>query len=279
MTHVIASDNGPNSKTKGESIMIPVTVIECPPLKAASVVLYKKSGYGLAVSFQILAEKLDKELEKRISVPKKTNKKIGDVKPEDFEDLRILVFTQPKLTGLGKKKPELFEIAVGGSKEEKLNFAKEKLGKEIDVKEIFAEGQHVDIHSVTKGKGLHGPVKRHGIGLKSHKSEKSRRAAVLGSEGDSKVRFYAHQAGQTGYHMRTEYNKWILKIAEPKDINPKGDFIRYGVAKNTVVLLKGSIGGASKRLIRMNLPIRPNRKIPKEAPAIEYISLASRQGR
>lgn len=278
MTHIMANDNRPNSKTKGSSIMIPATVIECPPIKVALVALYKKRGYGLAASSHIFAEKLDKELARKISAAKKSGKKISEIKPEDFEELRIAAYTQPKLTSIGKKKPELFEIALGGSKEEKLNFAKENLGKEISVADVFSEGQQVDAHSITKGKGLQGPVKRHGIGLKPHKSEKSRRAAVLGSEGDSKVRFYAHQSGQTGCHMRTEYNKWLLKIGEPKQINPKGGFIKYGELKNTFVLLKGSVGGPAKRIVRLNHPIRPNRKIPKDAPPVEYISLASRQG-
>jgi large subunit ribosomal protein L3 len=278
MTHIIADDNRPNSKIKGKPINMAVTVIECPPLKAASVVLYKKTGYGLAVSSQIVSEKLDKELSKRISMPKKAKKKLDDIKPEDFDDLRIVVYTQPKLTNIGKKAPELFEVGVGGSKEEKLNFAKEKLGKEITINDVFSEGEQVDIHSVTRGKGLQGPVKRHGIGLKSHKSEKSRRAAVLGSEGDAKVRFYAHQSGQTGYHLRTEYNKWLLKIGEPKDVNPKGDFLRYGNVKNPIIILKGSVGGPKKRLIRFNHSIRSNYKIPKEAPSIRHISLKSKQG-
>ncbi len=280
MTHLIVSDNRPTSKTNGESISMPVTVIECPPLKVASVVLYKKSGYGVDVSSQILADKLDKELSKKISVPKKPKKKkLDDIKPDDFDDLRILVYTQPKMTGIGKKRPELFELAIGGKKEDKLSFAKERIGKEISVNEVFAEGQQVDIHSVTKGKGLQGPVKRHGIGLKSHKSEKSRRAGVLGSEGDAKVRFYSHQSGQHGYHLRTEYNKWLLKIGEAKDANPKGDFLRYGKLNSTIVLVKGSLPGPAKRLVRFNLAIRPTRKIPKDAPAIELISTQSKQGR
>lgn len=278
MTHIMATDNKATTLTKGKQISIPVTVIECPPLKVASLILYKKSGYGSAVSSQIIYEKLDKELSKKISLPKKPSKKIDDIKPEDFEDLRLLVYTQPKLTGIGKKKPELFEVAVGGKKEDQLAFAKEKLGKEITVQEVFTEGNQVDTHSVTIGKGLQGPVKRHGIGLKASKSEKSRRAAVLGTEGDSKVRYTAHQSGQTGYHRRTEYNKWLLKISKPEEVSPKGDFIRYGKMKNTVVLLKGSIGGPSKRLIRFNHSIRPNYKIPKEAPAVRHISQASKQG-
>jgi len=278
MTHVIATDNRPTSHTKGEQISIPVTVIECPPIKVASVILYKKAGYGSVVSSQILSEKLDTELSRKISMPKKAKKKIDDIKPEDFDDLRILVYTQPKLTGINKKKPDVFEVALGGKKEDKLNFAKEKLGTEVSINDVFAEGNQVDIHSVTKGKGLQGPVKRHGIGLKSHRSEKSRRAAVLGSEGDAKVRFYAHQSGQCGYHLRTDYNKWLLKIGEAKEADANGGFIRYGKLNTTIALIKGSVGGASKRLIRFNHAIRPTTKIPKESPSIEMISTKSKQG-
>jgi len=279
MTHLTVEDNRPKSETKGTPIVLPATIIECPPLKMASIILYKKKGYGIPASSQIISEKNDKELGKTISLPKKVTKKIDDVKPEDFDDLRILVYTQPKLTSLGKKKPEVFELAIGGKKEEKLAFAKEKLGKEITINDVFTEGNQVDIHSVTKGKGLQGPVKRHGIGLKSHKSEKGRRAGVLGTEGDSKVRFYAHQSGQHGYHLRTEYSKWLLKITEADKVNPTGGFVRYGKVMNNVVLLKGSVGGAAKRLIRFNQAIRPDKKLPKEAPALEKISTISRQRR
>ena len=38
------------------------------------------------------------------------------------------------------------------------------------------------------------------------------------------------QAGQTGYHQRTEYNKRLLKIGDnPDEINPKGGFLNYGL--------------------------------------------------
>jgi large subunit ribosomal protein L3 len=264
--------------TKGQIIIVPATVVECPPLKAIGVVLYKNSIHGSYASSQILAEKIDNELKKKISIPKKANKK--EAKPEDCDDVRLLVYTQPKLTGTGKKKPEIFEIAMGGKKEDKLKLAMEKLGKEINVNEVLAEGQQVDIHSVSKGKGLQGPVKRDGIGLKSHKSEKSRRRAVIGIEGEGKVAVGAHQDGQLGYHTRTEYNKWVMKIGEdPKDVNPKGGFIRFGNLKNSYVLLKGSVPGPSKRLIRINTALRPNTKLPKEAFPVEIISRESRQRR
>ncbi|MCK5630480.1 MAG: 50S ribosomal protein L3, partial [Nanoarchaeota archaeon] len=64
----------------------------------------------------------------------------------------------PSLTGIGKKKPEMFEIAVGGNKEDQLNYAKSMLGKEINVADVFKGGQQLDIHAITKGKGVQGPV-------------------------------------------------------------------------------------------------------------------------
>ncbi len=278
MTHVEVNDNRPASMTKGENIMIPATVIECPPMKVAGIVFYKNSIYGPIVYSQILADKLDNDLKKVISIPKSAKKK--EVKAEDCDDLKILVYTQPKMTGIGKKRPELFEIGLGGKKEDKIKFATEKLGKEIFANEVLSEGQQVDVHAVSKGKGLQGPVKRDGISLKSHKSQKSRRHSVLGIEGEGKVAFGAHQDGQLGYHTRTEYNKWVMKIGtDPKDVNPKGGFVRFGNLKNQYILIKGSVPGASKRIIRINAAIRPNTKLPKEALPIEYISNISRQKR
>ncbi len=278
MTHLIVSDNRPHSKNKGKEMVMPVTIIECPPLKIASAVFYKKNAYGLYPYSQVMNEKLDKELARTITLPKKITKKIEDIKPEEFEAMKVVVYTQPRMTGIGKKKPEIFEVAVGGSKQEQLAFAKDKLGKEIIVTEVFKEGNLVDTHSITIGKGHQGPVKRHGVALKSHKAEKSRRAAVLGPEGYAKVNFKAHQAGQMGYHQRTEYNKWVVKIGSPSDIAPKGGLLHFGKLKNSYILLKGSVGGPKKRLIRINAAIRPNSSVPKDAPKIEYMSNSSQQG-
>ena len=38
----------------------------------------------------------------------------------DFDDLRLLIHSNPKNSSSGTKKPKLLEIAIGGSKEEKL---------------------------------------------------------------------------------------------------------------------------------------------------------------
>lgn len=278
MTHCTIIDNRKFSTTKGQEISIPVTIVECPPLKVASIRLYKKDNHGLKLTSEFLAENIDKEMNRKISLPKKV-KPLADIKPEDFDELRVEVYTQPKLTGIGSKKPSIFELAIGGSSEEKINYAKDILGKEVNVSDVFQAGESLDAKSVTKGKGFQGVVKRLGVGLRSHKSEKGIRKAVLGPEGYGKVLFSAPQAGKMGYHQRTHYNSWLVSIGDkPEEINSDGGFINYGVVKNNYMLIKGSIAGPKKRLVKLTKPMR-EAIAPKEAPSIKFISKQSQQGR
>jgi large subunit ribosomal protein L3 len=276
MTHVIATDNHPTSITKNEDIQIPVTVLECPPVKIAAILVYKQDAYGMHCTGQINAEKLDKEAGRTIILPKKAGKPVNT---KDISDIRVLAFTQPKFTTIGKKTPEFFELGIGGAKpEDKLAYAQGLLGKEIKITDVFTDGQIVDTISVTKGKGYQGPVKRFGIALRSHKSEKTKRGPGSLGPWHGFRGFRSPHAGQTGFQQRTEHNKRILKISDDvTQINPKGGFVRYGVVKNQYVLFKGSIGGASKRLITFMIPKRPLPKMSKEPPAITYISLSSKQ--
>lgn len=281
MTHLLTVNNIKASRTKGEEISCPVTVIECPPLKVAGIKVYTKTSYGLKPTTQINSKTLDKELvERKITKPKKFNEdQLAKLTANDFDSLFLIVYTQPKLIDL-KKKPEIFEVAIGGSKEDQLNYAKEKLGKEITVKDVFGEGNQVDIHSVTRGHGFQGPMRRFGISKRRHKSEKSiRNPATLGAWcGQGHFMYRVSHAGQHGYHTRTEYNKQILKIGDkPEEINVKGGYPHYGIVKNQFVMLRGSVGGAAKRLIRFNAAIRPNHHITKEAPQITFTSLGSKQ--
>jgi len=59
MTHTIVTDNRPTSITKNEDIQVPVTVLECPPIKIAAILLYKKDAYGEHCVGQINTDKLD----------------------------------------------------------------------------------------------------------------------------------------------------------------------------------------------------------------------------
>ncbi|MBN2420878.1 50S ribosomal protein L3 [Candidatus Woesearchaeota archaeon] len=281
MTHVLIVNNVKASRTKGEEISAPVTIIECPPLKVAGIKVYTNTSYGLKPKTQINAKNVDKELvERKISNPKKHNEEnLAKLTEKDFDSLSLVVYTQPKLINL-KKKPEIFEISIGGSKEDQLSYAKEKLGKEIAVSDVFAEGNQVDIHSVTKGHGFQGPMRRFGITKRRHKSEKSiRNPGSLGSWcGQGHYMYRIAHAGQHGYHTRTEYNKQILKIGDkPDEVNVSGGYLHYGNVKNHFIMLRGSVGGTAKRLIRFNTATRPNHKITKEAPQITFISTGSKQ--
>src|SRR3989338_5666973 len=109
MTHIMIIDNKKTSLTKGEEIFCPVTVIECPPIKVAGIRFYNKTIHGLFPASEIYSDNLDKELARKIIMPKK-KKSIEDIK--EFDDLRMIIYTQPKLTTIGKKKPELFEMGL-----------------------------------------------------------------------------------------------------------------------------------------------------------------------
>ena len=170
MVSAQVKDNTEHSMTKGKKIVIPITIIECPPMKIFSVRFYKDGKVGK----EVLAENLDKELKKKVKLPKTKKGNLEEIKIEDYEDVRVICYSVVKNSGI-KKTPDLTEIGLTGSVEEKFNFVKENITKEISVLDIFEKSQLVDIRGLTKGYGLQGPVKRFGITLKSHKSEKGRR--------------------------------------------------------------------------------------------------------
>jgi large subunit ribosomal protein L3 len=195
--------------------------------------------------------------------------------------ISLIVHTNPKSSSVGKKKPEVMEIIVSGEIPGAFDKAYSLLGKQVNVNDTFAEGEQLDIFSVTTGKGWQGSVKRFGVkvgGKRYNKTEKVKRKAMsLGPKSPRKVQHTVPQHGQMGFQNRCDYNKWLLKIANPKDILVKGGFVNYGEPKNTILLIKGSIPGPKKRLIRMRKSIRPSDKIPKQAPEISYISRESKQ--
>lgn len=278
MTHLIITDNRRTSTTKGMGVSCPATIIECPPIRIASIRFYKNSDLGKKLTYEVFSDNLDKELARAMILPKKIKATIDSV--NDFDDITVLAYTNPSKTNVGRKKPEVLELGLGGSKDDKLAFAKDSLGKDFSVSDIFKEGSQLDFHVITKGKGYQGPVKRFGVSIRRHKSEKTKRGpGTLGgwiSQGHFMYRV-AH-AGKMGYHMRTEYNKWLLKIGtKPEEATPKGGFLHYGNLKNPYIIVKGSIGGPAKRLVRFNAATRQNKKIPQEAPAVQYISTESKK--
>jgi len=281
MTHAFIIDYRPTSTTSGREVIMPVSVIETPPIKIAAVRAYEKTISGLQTTGEIWAEKLDSELSKRLPLNKKNKKKNWNFLKE-ADEIRILVYTQPKLvTSIPKKIPEIREMRVsGGNYEEQVEYAKKILGKELKVNDAVTEGDMLDIIAVTKGKGFQGHVKRWGVKLLTHKNSKHRRMiGTAGSWHPNWIQATVPQAGQMGYHQRTEYNKRILKIGEKgEDINPTGGFPHYGLVRNSYLLIHGSIPGPTKRLISMRDAIRYKRGVEVEKPDISYISTTSQQG-
>lgn len=280
MAHVKFVDNSPTSTTKGEIISVPVTILDVPKIKILAIRLYginKRNQKNCVM--QITTDKFDKELSRKIFLPKKAKSLEEQLKKaeemlQDIVDVDVLVYTLPKGRA-GKKKPEIFEIGIGGTDvKAKFEYAKSILGKEISVKDVIKPGDQVDVVAVTKGKGFQGVIKRIGGKLQPEKTSATIRGiAVIGADVPRKVSWRVPMAGQMGFHTRTELNKQVLKIGENgSEVTPKAGFLSYGVISGEYMILRGSIPGATKRLVRMRLAVRPNKKIPNKAPEIIWIS-------
>jgi len=259
MMSAYVKDDTVDSMTKGKKIAIPVTILECPPLKIFSVRFYKNNK----VSKEVIGEGLEKELKKKVKIPKTNKKKIEDVKQEDYDDIKLLVYSQVKKTGI-KKTPDLIEIGLTGeSIEEKINFVKENLNKEISVSDVFENGQLIDIKGLTKGQGLSGPVKRFGITLKQSKSEKGRRRpGSLGPWHPARVTFRAPQAGQLGMFTRSIYNNKIIALGNSLDDYGKKlkGIKNFGNIKTDYIIVRGSVQGPAKRQLVITTPLRESKK-------------------
>ena len=282
MTNIGVIDNFSNTLTKGTQINVPVTIVECPPIKILSLKLYSYDDReNLQIVKEITANIKDKHISRKLKVSKKQNEilKIDEVlkliQEKEVCEVRVKVLTQPSLvSSLGKKKPEIIELTASGNIEESTKFIYEKLGLEVKLSDVFKGGELVDSHGITKGKGFQGAVKRFGVKLTSHKSEKKRRhAGNVGAWTPHRVLTTQPLPGQLGFFKRCEWNKWILKVSQNVDeINPKEGILNYGVVKNEFMLVKGSLAGSKKRLITFIRATRVNKKYPKIAPEITYIN-------
>ena len=252
MKSVLVKDNTQHSMTKGKSIILPVTIVECPPMKLYSIRFYKNRK----VAGEIISPSLDKELIRKIKMPKlNKGKEIAD-----FDDVRIIAYSVAKKTGI-KKTPDMLEIGLKGNAAEKLEFAKSLMNREIEFEEFFDKNQSVDMHCVTKGHGFSGAVKRFGIQFRPHKSEKGvRRPGSLGPWHPARVTFMAPMAGQLGFFTRVKYNNKIINIG--KELNE--EFLHYGFVKTHYAMIKGSVHGPCKRAVVLTSVLKPTKIAAKE---------------
>ena len=289
MTHVIMVDDHKDSPTEGKEIMVPVTVIEIPAMKIAAIRAYARDTYGKHAFTECWADQLDSVLSRRITTPGEYDHKIAQKKFAEavaagmVAEIYVLAYTQPEIiSGVPKKVPDLMEIKIsGGDLAKQYEFALGLLGNEVSLETVVQSGSYADITAITTGKGTQGPAKRWGTALRKRKHSvggKERHIGTLGPWNPHHVRWQVPQSGQMGYQQRTEFNKRILKIGENgAEITPKGGFLHYGVLKNPYVLVKGSIPGPTKRLVRIRPAIRLGEHVIR-TPAIQFLSVQSKQG-
>jgi len=257
MGTALVKDSTDKSMTQGKKIYIPVTILETPNMKVYSVRFYKD---GKVLKEVVVSA--DKELKRVVLLPKQP-KNLEQETPKEFEDVRLIVHSLPNQTSI-KKSPDLIELSIEAK--DKLAFAKSLVGKEISIKD-FLKYSLLDTRGLTKGKGLVGPVKRMGIGLKFHKSEKGvRRPGSLGPWHPAHTSFRVAQAGQLGMFTRVHYNNKVISsgtIAE-KNINPKSGFRNYGNIMSSYIILKGSVQGPQKRQLLLTPSFRPTKMMAKK---------------
>lgn len=288
MTHIIMTDDIPNSLTSGMEISVPVTIMEAPPMRVAAIRVYNNTTYGANAIAEVWTTELDKELNRAMTVPKKHDLPTALAKIEHLikdgvaKDLRVIMYTLPeKVTGIPKKKPEIMENNIGGTDlKARFEYAKTLLGKSVSISDVFNNGDIIDVLAITIGKGLQGPVKRWGIQIQKSKHSRAgsvREIGTLGPWHPSHVNWRVPQLGQTGYHQRTEFNKRIMQIGKDgKAVTSEGGFLNYGVIRNDYIIIKGSVPGPIKRLVRLRPAIRSTKQ--QHVSEITYLSLESKQG-
>ncbi|MHA2394303.1 MAG: 50S ribosomal protein L3 [Promethearchaeota archaeon] len=287
MTHIIYVEDQTNSPYYGKELMKPVTVIEVPPIILIGIRVYNEDDYGKFIVGEIFTNEFNNQLSRKVSIPDVNRNNPLELKEQiqkelnSTSEIRGIFQTQPYNTSLPRKKPDIIEIKVNSSNnpEAELNFAFEKLGKEIRARDVIQEGELIDVIAITKGKGFQGPVKRFGVRILTRKNSKVRRAvACIGPWHPARVLYTVPRAGQLGYHQRTEYHKRVMVIGEnEEEINPKGGYIRYGKIKGDYIIVLGSIPGPKKRLIRIRKTIRPVKSFVTQTPEITFISRESHQ--
>ena len=274
MTHIQYIDGNNKSPRYNRVVSKAVTVIDSPSLFVCAVRFYRKTPQG----FSSVGESWAKTVPKGLDLKRKTmqgKKDYTDMK--DVADVRLVVATQPEHSGLAKKKPDVFEIAIGGKLEDRIKYAQEMLGKALDAKDVFKPGEFVDVSAVTKGSGYTGAVKRYGIRIQTRKDKQMHRhVGSIGSTVPRHIDWRVPMAGQYGYLTRTEFGKRIIEMSDDaKKVTPKGGFVGYGNVKS-YLLVEGSVPGPSKRLIRLRKSVRSAKVAPVD---VRYVSTESKQGR
>src|SRR4029079_15383558 len=263
----------------GKQLLNPSTVIVTPPVKIIGIRGYKKDLYGQHAIFDVYAKDLPKELSRKFDAKSSDD---AFTKAESAlgyaSSVMAIVAVSPQAVGLAQKVPFVFEIAISGKDaKSQYDYVKGIIGREVKASDILQVGQNIDVFGITRGKGIEGPITRFGVKRKQHKSRKSVRAVgTLGPISPAVVMYTVARQGQRGFHQRTEYNKRILAISNSEktdfaNINPKGGFKHYGLVNGDYMIVRGTIPGVPKRLVKLRQPIRSKITKNTEPKIVEVI--------
>ncbi|WP_458205803.1 50S ribosomal protein L3 [Haladaptatus sp. NG-SE-30] len=290
MTHVVMVNDEANSPREGMEETVPVTIVETPPMRAVALRAYEDTPYGKKPLTEVWGSEFHEELDRTLDVPENHDADAAEdelrtaLEAGDVADLRVITHTVPSdLKNVPKKRPDVMETRIGGgSLSDRADFAIELLedGGAHDITDVFRAGEYLDIGGVTKGKGTQGPVKRWGVQKRKGKHARQgwrRRIGNLGPWNPSRVRSTVPQLGQTGYHQRTELNKRLIALGDDDEASVDGGFVNYGEVDGSYALIKGSVPGPNKRLVRFRPAIRPTDQ-PRLDPEVRYVSTESNQG-
>jgi len=277
--NVLSVDDREKTPNYGKNFMNSSTLIATPPLKIIGIRAYAETAYGKNAIFDAFAKDNDKYLSKKASFKYKEGK-LDEINAhiDKIKHVVAIVSSYPATASLSQKKPFVWEIPIGGKDTKtKIDYVVSNFGKQVNIKDVFETGQFIDISAITRGKGIEGPITRFGVKRKQHKSRKSVRAlGTLGPISPAVVTYTVPRQGQRGFHQRTEYNKRILIISNSENdndlkINPDGGFEHFGMIKYDYIIIKGSVPGVPKRLVKMRFPIRTVGKKIVEPKVVEVL--------
>ncbi|MEZ3115157.1 50S ribosomal protein L3 [Halobaculum sp. MBLA0147] len=290
MTHVVMVNDEDDSPRQGMEESVPVTVVEVPEMRAVAVRAYEETSYGKKPLTEVWTGEFHEELDRTLDLPSEdtfdadADELRSLVDDGAVDDLRLITHTQPAtLQNVPKKEPDVMETRVGGeSVADRVDYALDLVedGGSHEFGDVFRAGEYLDAAGITKGKGTQGPVKRWGVQKRKGKHARQgwrRRIGNLGPWNPSRVRSTVPQQGQTGYHQRTELNKRLLDFGDGDDASVDGGFVNYGEVDGQYALIKGSLPGPEKRLLRFRPAVRPNDQ-PRLDPEVRYVSTESNQG-
>lgn len=159
---------------------------------------------------------------------------------------RSVLITKPLAGHYAKAKTEagrgLWEFRVADSE-----IGKYAVGTELNITDVFAVGQSVDVAGVTKGKGFQGTIKRHNfsMGDATHGNSLSHRSPGSIGQRQTPGRVFPGKkmSGHMGSANQTTMNLQVVQIDSERNL----------------IAIKGAVPGASGEYV----VVRPAAKVKK----------------